>query len=102
MKENVILWFGGSSEERFVSVASAMAMAESLKTENIWFWHKNGEVYQINYSDLIAHKNPFVAEFIPKNNFIYKDIKEAIKNNNNKVFLYHEKTAFSLKIAKNC
>ncbi len=87
MKENVILLFGGPSEERFVSVASAQNMAESLKIENIWFWHKNGEVYKINYSDLLDHKNPFVTEFIPKNNFIYKDIKEAIKNNNSKVFI---------------
>jgi D-alanine-D-alanine ligase len=87
MKEKIILLFGGPSEERFVSVASAQNMAESLKLENIWFWHKNGEVYQINYIDLIAHKNPFTTEFIPKNSFIYSNIKQAVKDNNDNVFL---------------
>lgn len=80
MEQNIILLFGGDSDERLVSVASAQAMAEAIGPKKLWFWHKNGSVYQVSYDELQSHKKPFTDEFIPHHEPIFIDIESAIKS----------------------
>ncbi|HXW53856.1 MAG TPA: ATP-grasp domain-containing protein [Myxococcota bacterium] len=90
MDHNIILLFGGDSDERLVSVASAQAMAQAIGCGKLWFWHKDGPIFDIDYNDLIAHEEPFTSEFIPKTNRqIFANISQAIssKLSDNHVFL---------------
>ncbi len=90
MDQNIILLFGGDSDERLVSVASAQAMAQAIGCGKLWFWHKDGSIFDVDYNDLIAHEDPFTNEFIPKNNRqIFTSINKAVssKLSDNHVFL---------------
>lgn len=89
MDQKVILLFGGESEERLVSVASAQAMAQAINVAKLWFWHKEGKVFEIDYSFLSQHKEPFTNELIPNCKPLYQSINEAVasKSADNHVFL---------------
>jgi D-alanine-D-alanine ligase len=89
MDRNILLLFGGDSDERLVSVASAQAMASAISPKLLWFWHHDGPIYAITYQELMDHKDPFTAEFIPKNKPVFKNVEEAIRSNesNGHVFL---------------
>lgn len=78
MDQNIILLFGGESDERLVSVASAQAMAQALGEPLIWFWSKTGEVYLVDFQELISHKDAFTKEFIPTNKPLFPTISQAI------------------------
>jgi D-alanine-D-alanine ligase len=78
MNRNIILLFGGDSDERLVSIASAQAMAQALGSATLWFWHKDGPIFDVSYHQLIDHKNPFINEFNPNKNLIFKNINNAI------------------------
>jgi D-alanine-D-alanine ligase len=80
MYQNIILLFGGDSDERLVSVASAQSMALAIKPLKIWFWHPLGQVYEISYEALLSHKDPFIKDFQPKNRSTFNDIVEAISS----------------------
>lgn len=84
-----ILLFGGESDERLVSVASAQAMAEHLGDARLWFWHELGQIFQVEKSELLNHKDPFNQAFKPKNAPIFAHIKDAINSDlaKDKVFL---------------
>lgn len=75
-----ILLFGGESDERLVSVASAQAMAENLNGCNLWFWQEFGPIFAVEKSELLSHKNPFNETFKPKSSPIFGHIKEAINS----------------------
>ena len=44
----VIVLFGGRSDERHVSVASAQNVVRTLGAPLAWFWAPNGAVYDVN------------------------------------------------------
>lgn len=78
MERKVILLFGGESEERLVSVASAQFMAQAFPVAKLWFWHKSGSIYEINYQQLINHNDPYINELNPPSNALFNSINEAI------------------------
>jgi D-alanine-D-alanine ligase len=78
MNRKLILLFGGDSDERLVSVASAQSMAQALGSAKLWFWHKNGPIYDVDYDTLLMHQNPFVNEFLPKGDPLFNHIDDAI------------------------
>jgi D-alanine-D-alanine ligase len=80
MDQNIILLFGGESDERLVSVASAQALAQALLKPTLWFWSKNGSVYQVDFSELITHKHAFTTEFVPRSKPLFTNIEEAISS----------------------
>lgn len=80
MDRNIILLFGGESDERLVSVSSAQSMAQAIGSAKLWFWHKNGEIFDVEYDKLINHKDPFTNEFIPKTKPIFNNITNAISS----------------------
>ncbi|MCA9508280.1 MAG: ATP-grasp domain-containing protein [Myxococcales bacterium] len=80
MSHNIIILFGGESNERLVSVASAQYLARALKHALLWYWHKNGTLYQVESAELLAHKNPFTEEFSPSKSLIFRNIVDAINS----------------------
>lgn len=88
MEQNIILLFGGDSDERLVSVASAQAMAEAITPKKLWFWHRNGPVYQVTNEELQGHKNPFTNEFIPHGEPVFVDIESSIKSPESHGFVF--------------
>jgi len=61
-----IILFGGSSEERMVSVASAQNLSRTIPEAALWFWGKDDKVFEIPQAELADHDNAFVKEFHPK------------------------------------
>lgn len=76
-----ILLFGGDSDERLVSVASAQAMAVSLGGCKLWFWHELGPIFATTLPELLAHENPFNRPFQPNSSPIFSNINEALGSN---------------------
>jgi len=74
----VIVLFGGRSDERHVSVASAQNVVRTLGAPLAWFWAPNGAVYDVNREELLAHPNPFVNDFEPSRPAIWPDLDMAL------------------------
>ncbi|HEV7919650.1 MAG TPA: ATP-grasp domain-containing protein [Thermoanaerobaculia bacterium] len=73
-----IVLFGGPSDERHVSVASAQAVARTLGEPLCWFWAPNGAVHDVSAPELIAHQRPFELDFLPTRPAIFPDLEQAL------------------------
>jgi D-alanine-D-alanine ligase len=76
---SLIVLFGGSSDERHVSVASAQNVVRTLGAPIAWFWAPGGEVHDVAIDDLLSHKNPFQADFVPKRPAVWPDLEMALE-----------------------
>lgn len=74
----VIVLFGGRSDERHVSVASAQNIIRSLDAPLAWFWAPNGAVHDVHRDDLLHHTNPFTNDFEPSRPAIWPDLEQAL------------------------
>jgi D-alanine-D-alanine ligase len=63
MQRKVILLFGGESQERLVSVATAQNLSRFVPNALCWFWAPDEAVYQVDYAFLQSHKDPFKSAF---------------------------------------
>ncbi len=78
----VALIFGGTSNERLVSVASAQNVVNYFQDPEVYFINPQGNWFRVIKSELTEHKNPFVVPFIPTSSLIAKDLegmKEHLK-----------------------
>ena len=75
--ESIIL-FGGSSEERLVSVASAQNLSRAIPEAELWFMNKKGGIYKISPSELAEHIDPFMVPFEPKSKQEFINLQAAI------------------------
>ena len=73
-----IVLFGGRSDERHVSVASAQNVARTIDSPLCWFWTAEGAVHDVAVAELLAHQNPFVADFVPSRPAIWPDLEQAL------------------------
>src|SRR5205085_9298669 len=73
-----IVLFGGSSDERHVSVASAQTIVRALGAPLAWFAAPDGPIHDVAIDDLLAHPRPFEIEFQPKRPAIWPDIEQAL------------------------
>jgi D-alanine-D-alanine ligase len=74
-----IVLFGGPSDERHVSVASAQNILRSLGSGALaWFWAPDGSVYDVGANDLLGHQRPFEVDFLPTRPAIFPDIEQAL------------------------
>ncbi len=60
-----IILFGGVSEERLVSVASAQNIAGHLPEAALWFMGRDGALHEVSPAELAAHRDPFTVPFVP-------------------------------------
>jgi D-alanine-D-alanine ligase len=78
----IIVLFGGQSDERHVSVASAQnvvgALAAPRANPLAWFWAPNGMVHDVGVSDLLGHGRPFEVDFVPARPAIFPDLEQAL------------------------
>ncbi len=77
--KNCIILFGGSSEERLVSVASAQNLGKNIPEATLWFWNKQNQIFEISQEELKGHANPFTEEFNPKAAPTYSTIEKALE-----------------------
>lgn len=74
-----IVLFGGPSDERQVSVASAQNVVRTLGPDLLaWFWAPEGAVHDVAVSDLLAHERPFERDFVPARPAIFPSIEQAL------------------------
>lgn len=88
MSAETLLLFGGKSEERLVSVASAQNLAGQYDFSELVFQDKNEKVFKITKAELFAHQDVFRREFIPQGAAVAESLSDAIELFRNKaVFL---------------
>ncbi|MES2854714.1 MAG: ATP-grasp domain-containing protein [Bdellovibrionota bacterium] len=73
-----ILVFGGGSDEKLVSVASAQNVSKRFPFDKLWFLSANGSVTEVTIDELGAHKRPFEVEFKPSTQAFAKSMQEAL------------------------
>ncbi|HUR79546.1 MAG TPA: ATP-grasp domain-containing protein [Thermoanaerobaculia bacterium] len=73
-----IVLFGGPSDERHVSVASAQAIVRALPNAFAWFWTPEGAVHDVAATDLLAHQRPFEIDFAPARPAIFPTLEQAL------------------------
>ena len=88
MTFEAILLFGGKSEERLVSVASAQNLAGQYEFSELIFQDKTEKIFRITKAELFAHQDVFRSEFVPKSAAVAESLQAAIPFFKNKtVFL---------------
>jgi D-alanine-D-alanine ligase len=73
-----IVLFGGASDERHVSVATAQNIARTLGSSLCWFWAPDGPIYDVSVEQLLAHQRPFEIDFDPKRPAVWPDLEQAL------------------------
>lgn len=73
-----IILFGGSSDERHVSVASAQNIVRALGDALAWFWAPQGAVHDVAPDDLLAHRRPFEVDYLPARPAIFPTLEQAL------------------------
>jgi D-alanine-D-alanine ligase len=74
----IIVLFGGPSDERQVSVASAQAIIRALDAPLMWFWAPEGAIHDVRRDDVLAHERPFEVDFQPFRPAIFPDVEMAL------------------------
>ncbi len=72
-----IVLFGGRSDERHVSVASAQTVVSALGSPLCWFWAPSGAVHEVAVDDLLRHQRPFEIDFKPTRPRTWPDLEQA-------------------------
>jgi D-alanine-D-alanine ligase len=75
-----ILLFGGSSDERLVSVASAQNLARQFTFDELWFIHLSGALSRVPSAELDGHERPFEKAFEPRGAPFARDLKESLSS----------------------
>lgn len=73
-----ILLFGGRSDERLVSVASAQNISSRYPFNELWFLNVAGEVFRVSQAELAAHARPFETLFEPSARAFAATIGDAL------------------------
>lgn len=74
----IITLFGGPSDERHVSVASAQNIVRTLENGFAWFWAPAGAVHDVALDDLLAHQRPFEIDYVPSRPAIFPSLEQAL------------------------
>lgn len=88
MKENsTVLLFGGVSEEKLVSTASAQNFSRFLPHTNLLFIDPEGRPYEVTKDELSAHKDPFKNVLRPNSKPMAPSLKDLKKELQTQVVL---------------
>lgn len=74
----VIVLFGGRSDERQVSVATAQNIVRTLGSPLCWFWAPDGSVYDVSTRELLEHQRPFEIDFAPTRGALWPTLEQAL------------------------
>jgi D-alanine-D-alanine ligase len=73
-----IVLFGGSSDERQVSVATAQNVARAIRSPLCWFEASEGAIHDVPPAELLTHQRPFEDDFDPKRPAVWPDLEQAL------------------------
>ena len=76
----VTILFGGTSNERRVSVASAQNVAGVLDEAAAWFLALSGAVFEIDRGELKRFEKPFERDFVPSGPARFATLVEAFES----------------------
>jgi D-alanine-D-alanine ligase len=79
--------FGGTSNERRVSVASGQNVASVLDEARAWFLAPNGAVFEADRTDLARFEKPFERDFVPRGAARFATLVEAFESAPGDVYL---------------
>lgn len=74
----VVLLFGGTSEEKLVSTASAQNIVKYLNNPLPWFISPTGEIHEVAVAELTNHAEPFKNLLKPKSVPLAKNLALAL------------------------
>jgi len=74
----LIVLFGGRSDERQVSVASAQNVVRILGRPLAWFWAPAGAIHDVSPDELLAHHDPFDRDYFPSRPAVWPDLEQAL------------------------
>lgn len=78
MRQTVLI-FGGVSDERLVSVATAQNLALTYPFNELWFIHADGSgISRTTPDELVKHERPFEIPFEPRGEKFAKSMTEAL------------------------
>ena len=80
----VVLLFGGTSEEKLVSTASAQNIVKYLKNPLTWFISPKGEIHETTVNELVEHKDPFKNLLKPQQPAFAKNLESTLAQLKNK------------------
>jgi D-alanine-D-alanine ligase len=75
--DDCIILFGGSSEERLVSVASAQNLSQQIPEAKLWYLTQEGKIHASNYDELQSHEKVFTQEFQPATPVTFHSLSDA-------------------------
>lgn len=78
MNEQRVILFGGASDERKVSVASAQHVSEILPTAELLFETFDGAIHRCDAQTLQSHRRAFVADFFVPGAPSFRTLAEAL------------------------
>ena len=85
MQNEVILLFGGKSEEKLVSVASAQNLASHFAFSELLFQDAAEKIYRVSKEELLAHQNVFTTEFRPQKPALNESLEQLAGIMQNKI-----------------
>src|SRR2546425_7653391 len=83
----VIILFGGTSNERRVSVASAQHIAAVLDEADAWFLAPSGAVHRVTREELAGFQRPFERDFLPARPAEFPSVVAAFESQPTRVYL---------------
>ena len=79
MSQKTILLFGGNSEERLVSVASAQNLASQYNFSQLIFQDFKQRLFEVSLVELNQHKDVFKTEFVPKSQALAENLEAGVQ-----------------------
>src|SRR5258708_17982293 len=79
--------FGGTSNERRDSVASAQNVAAVLDEAQALFLAPNGALFAVQRDELAGFERPFERDFVPAREAVVEDLIEAVESDPKRVYL---------------
>ena len=78
MSPSIVILFGGTSDERRVSVATAQNVAEALPEAKLCFEDPQGNFFDCQRSHVLAHPQAFVSDYLPITKPLASSFSEAL------------------------
>ena len=84
---DIVILFGGSSDERLVSVASAQNLASQIPEADLIYMNTTNSLHYISRTELLAHTDPFTKQFIPTTPSFAGHVSKALEHLRNKTII---------------
>ncbi len=84
---DIVILFGGSSDERLVSVASAQNLSKQIPEADLLYMDLSGSLHYVSQVELLAHANPFTQQFTASSPAFAGHISKALEHLKDKTII---------------